>query len=371
MNIFEICSKFKINAVAIKTIKQGIINNSWEVTDLVGDEYVVQEINSKIFDNIDSLMDNICRVTNHIKNKILLSGGDISREVLTIIPFENQNYFSYVDDKNVRHYYRAYKYVKNASTYDDADETLLYQAGVGFGRFQKQLADFKVDSLYESIPNFHNTIKRFETFEKVLDNISFETYNKTKTEIKEILKSYKYADVIMKPLLNGDIPKRVVHNDTKLNNVMLDDFTHQAICVIDLDTIMPGSLLFDYGDAIRYCANTGSEDDVNLDNIKFDFKKFVAFTYGFISQTYGDLTTNELNLLSKAPMVLTYELALRFLTDFLNGNIYFKCDPTRPNHNLERTKAQLKLLKEFEKNEDKMDKTIKFLYNKCLKDNNI
>lgn len=366
MNIFEICSKFKIKAVATKVIKKGIINNSWEVTDYNGEEYIVQEINSNIFKDIDSLMNNIVRVTNHIKQKLVERDGDTSREVLNIIPYENKNYFSCEDENKKVHYYRAYKFIKNASTYDEADEILLYQAGIGFGKFQSYLADFEADSLYESIPNFHNTLKRFQDFEQVLDNISFETYEKTHKEIREILKCYKYADIIMKPLHSGAIPKRVVHNDTKLNNVMLDDNTHEAVCVIDLDTIMPGSLLFDYGDAIRYCANKGSEDDVNLDNVKFDFNKFVAFTYGFMEETYQSLTPNELKLMCKAPLVLTYELALRFLTDYLNGNVYFKCDPTRKDHNLERTRAQLKLLKEFEQNEEKMRNAIYSIYYKCL-----
>lgn len=366
MNIFEICSKFKIRAVATKVIKKGIINNSWEVTDENGETYIVQEINSNIFKDINKLMDNIDRVTTHIKKKLEQNGGNIHREVLNIIPCEDKKFYSIQDENGSIHYYRAYNFIKNARTYDEADETLLYQAGIGFGKFQSYLADFDAVSLYESIPDFHNTIKRFQDFEKVLDDINFDMYKKSSLEIRELLKYYKYADVIMKPLTNGDIPKRVVHNDTKLNNVMLDNNTYEAVCVIDLDTIMPGSLLFDYGDAIRYCANKGSEDDVNLDNVKFDFNKFVAFTYGFMEETYQSLTPNELKLMCKAPLVLTYELALRFLTDYLNGNIYFKCDPTRKDHNLERARAQLKLLKEFEQNEDKMNTAIYNIYHKCL-----
>jgi len=369
MNIFKICAQFGIDALRSQVISKGLINNSWKITAIDGEAYIVQSINTNVFKNIDELMSNISKVTTHIKEKVESSGGDTSREVLQLIPClgdEKKLYFKSEDDNQ---YFRVYKCIDNANTYDDASLQLLYQAGVGFGKFQQQLSDFPSDTLYESIPDFHNTIKRFETFEEKLDNLSFEEYTKARKEIIKTLKGYEYARKIMEPLSKKEIPQRVVHNDTKLNNVMLDDTDHHAVCVIDLDTIMPGSLLFDYGDAIRFCANTGAEDDQNLENVGIAPKKFVAFTHGFLSQTAERLTEKELSLMSIAPLVITYELSLRFLTDYLDGNTYFKTDPARPDHNLERARAQLKLFDEFKKHEPEMNRSINDIYKLCLEQN--
>lgn len=363
MNIFEICAQFGINIVAKKVISKGLINSSWEVTDKTGKTYVVQGINHNVFKDVDGLMDNITRVTDHIRRKVEQEGGDKSREVLELIPCvqTDKNYIKTEDNE----YYRVYRCITSATTYDEASTQLLYQAGRGFGKFQKQLSDFPAETLSESIPNFHNTVKRFEAFEEKLKNVDSQTFYKAKDTIFQILKGYEYSKKIMEPLESGEIPTRVVHNDTKLNNVMLDNNTHKAVCVIDLDTIMPGSLLFDYGDAIRYCANTGAEDELNLKNVKVDPQKFMAFTHGFLKETYSSVTPKELELMSVAPTVLTYELALRFLTDYLDGNKYFKCDPARPEHNLERAKAQLKLFDEFKANEKNMSKSIHKIYDMC------
>ncbi len=369
MNILKICGQFGIDALRSQVISKGLINNSWKVTAVNGETYIVQSINTNVFKNVDKLMDNISKVTTHIKEKVENSGGDPSREVLQVVPCLGDKQKLYYKSEDDNQYFRVYRCIDNANTYDDASLQLLYQAGVGFGKFQQQLSDFPSDTLYESIPDFHNTIKRFETFEQKLDNLSFEEYTKARKEIIKTLKGFEYARKIMEPLTNHEIPQRVVHNDTKLNNVMLDDNDHHAVCVIDLDTIMPGSLLFDYGDAIRFCANTGAEDDRNIDNVGIAPKKFVAFTHGFLSQTAERLTEKELSLMSVAPLVITYELSLRFLTDYLDGNKYFKTDPSRPDHNLERARAQLKLFDSFKEHESDMDRTIKKIYYLCLDHN--
>lgn len=371
MDIFQICNYFNINAKGNRVISKGLINNSWEIIDEKGESYIVQEINSNVFKDVDSLMDNISRVTQHVRKKVKSEGGDVNREGLTLMPTNSldkngkEKYYY----TNGTKYYRMYKCIKDASTYDQADEELLYQAGVGFGKFQRMLSDFPANTLHESIKDFHNTAERYNAFEKKLDYINIEYYHKAGKEIRTALKGFEYADKIMRPLREGKIPTRVVHNDTKLNNVMLDNKTHGAVCVIDLDTIMPGSILFDYGDAIRYCANNGAEDDRDLNNVSIDIKKFNAFTYGFLSQTASTLTNEELKLMCVAPAVLTYELGLRFLTDYLDGNKYFKCDPSRPDHNLERARAQFKLFEEFKKHEKDMDFSIHAIYNKCMKEN--
>ena len=369
MNVFEICKHFGITPVASKVISKGLINTSWEVADNNKNSYVVQGINTYVFKDVDGLMDNIARVTEHIRHKVEQEGGDVEREVLSLIPSDDTglNYWVSPKDEGV---YRVYKCITNASTYDEANTQLLFQAGVGFGKFQRQLSDFDAASLKESIPDFHNTIARYAAFREQLQSINFSTYKKAREEITQAIRLKEYASKIMEPLLSGKIPTRVVHNDTKLNNVMLDDSTHKSVCVIDLDTIMPGSILFDYGDAIRYCANTGAEDELNMDNIKLDPKKFMSFTHGFLSETASTITKEELDLMSNAPIVLTYELGLRFLTDYLNGNKYFKCDPARPDHNLERARAQFKLCNEFVKHEPDMNRSIHDIYNTVIKQEN-
>lgn len=355
MNTFDICSKFGIGITKVQEIKTGIINNTFVVTDTTGKKYILQEINSNIFKDIDGLMNNIENVTDFLRNKIESEGGDPSRETLTINKCQSndKNFLEVIDANKNKHYFRLYDYIDNACTYDEASEKYLREAGKGFGKFQKQLNDFDSSLLVESIPDFHNTRKRLETFLHSLDE-AYKTkdadyISKAYPSIKYALLNANNSNIIMDALQTGKIPTRVVHNDTKLNNVMLDTSTDEALCVIDLDTIMPGSMLFDYGDAIRYCANAGLEDDVNLDNVHLDINKFKAFTEGFLSEIAPIITKEELGLMATAPIVLTYELGLRFLTDYLDGNKYFKCDNSRPEHNLERTKAQFKLVQDLRK----------------------
>lgn len=355
MNTFDICSKFGIGITKVQEIKTGIINNTFVVTDTTGKRYILQEINSNIFKDIDGLMNNIENVTDFLKDKIRKEGGNPNRETLTINKNQNtgKSFLEIIDANKNKHYFRLYDYIEDACTYDEASEKYLHEAGKGFGKFQRQLNDFDSSLLVESIPDFHNTRKRLETFLHSLDDAyktkDAEYLAKAYTSIKYALKNANYSNTIMDALQTGKIPTRVVHNDTKLNNVMLDENTDQALCVIDLDTIMPGSMLFDYGDAIRYCANAGLEDDINLDNVHLDRAKFEAFTEGFLSEIAPIITPEELDLMATSPIVLTYELGLRFLTDYLDGNKYFKCDNSRPEHNLERTKAQFKLVQDLRK----------------------
>lgn len=348
MNLKEICEKFGIEAVAKKEITKGIINNTAIVVDKKGNQYILQEINHRVFKNVDALMKNIEMVTSFIRNKVHEEGGDEKTGTLNLLMANGKSYVEVYDELGDKSYYRMYDYISSASTFDEASDDLLYEAGIGFGRFQRQLADFPAEELFESIPNFHNTPVRFQDFEEALHNAKQnqkrEVY-KASNEIKFAYENLEYAGLIMDALNSHKIPVRVVHNDTKLNNVMLDNITHKAVCLIDLDTIMPGSVLFDYGDGIRYSANTGKEDDLDLRNVSLSLNKFTKFTEGFLKETAGSLTQGEIELMPYAPIVMAYELGLRFLTDYLQGNVYFKCDGRRPNHNLERAKAQFKLAK--------------------------
>ena len=369
MSSFNIWANFGIETVTAKEIKTGIINDTFVVTDKNGKKYILQEINSTVFKNVDGLMNNIEKVTNYLKEKITQEGGDAKRETLTLIKNINTDkpYLKIKDDNGCEHFFRMYEYIDNASTYDEASEQYLFEAGKGFGKFQRQLDGFDASELIESIPNFHNTRKRLEAFLSSLDN----AYKQKDSDyisdayscIKYALKHADISNIIMDALETGKIPTRVVHNDTKLNNVMLDNNNNQALCVIDLDTIMPGTMLFDYGDAIRSGANAGLEDDVNLKNVYLDKSKFEAYTKGFVSEIATIMTPEELKMLAQAPIVLTYELGLRFLTDYLDGNKYFKCDLTRPKHNLERAKAQFTLTQDLIKNYSYMNQFTNEIYN--------
>ena len=368
MTITELCNEFGIDPIAIKTVEKGLINSSSSVMDKNHKRYMLQEINHHVFKDVEGMMNNIVAVTDHIRTKTIANGGDVERCTLNLKSTNDGKYYvSFNDDKGNPHYFRMYDYIENASTYDEADESLLYEAGVGFGKFQKDLADFPAETLVESIKDFHNTQKRYETFLNLVKKMEIEKrYSELNEVFKEIQLAKEFgellANAIMGPLNLGEIPVRVVHNDTKLNNVMLDDNTHKAVCAIDLDTIMPGSMLFDYGDAIRYCANTGAEDDVILSNVSMDMNKFKAFTKGYLSQTAESMTAKELELMSIAPIVLSYELGLRFLTDYIDGNKYFKCDSSRPQHNLERARAQFTLMQDMMQKQNQMQNYINHCY---------
>ena len=366
MNSFKICAQFGIDVVAKKDIVKGLINNTSLITAKDGKRYILQEINADIFKNVDQLMENIERVTDHIRRKSTLERSETT--TLNPVKTNGKSYIVMTDEDGKPRYYRMYQYIDNASSFDQASEELLYQAGVGFGDFQRQLADFPAEQLHETIPDFHNTRARFQQF---LDAYEFATTSgdpmsvyKAKKEIKFALDNQDYSGIIVDALADKRIPYRVVHNDTKLNNVMLDNNTHAPVCVIDLDTIMPGSLLYDYGDAIRYGANATVEDDRNLENVRIDLGKFKAFTEGFLKKTAHSLTNAELELMPQAPIVLTYELGLRFLADYLNGNQYFRCDSSRPDHNLERTRAQFTLMQDMIKHLPEMQQIVRDAYAK-------
>ena len=347
MDLFELCAKFGIDATFVKAIDTGIINKTFLVEDKDHKKFILQEINNYVFSNVDELMNNIERVSNFINNKSYES--DDSIQTLSIVKSEpvEYNYIHVFDEDYREHYFRMYNFIDNAVTFDQADTEHLYEAGVGFGNFQKQLDGFDAETLFETIPNFHNTPLRFEMFKHAQEKALSENPERLKKAEKEIEFANQNASIsgiIVDALSSGEIPVRVVHNDTKLNNVMFDKDTGKAVAIIDLDTVMPGSLLYDYGDAIRFISNTAPEDERDLDKIGFDFEKFDAFTSGYLKETFGILTPKELELMPQAPLVLTYELGIRFLADYLEGDKYFVCDPSRPDHNLERAKAQFRLL---------------------------
>lgn len=347
----EILSHFSVE-VSIEPYGNGHINDTY----LTGSSprYILQRINTNVFKNPREVMENILNVTEHLREKILAYGGDPDRETLRVIKTKTGENF-YDDGKGSC--YRMYNFIEDSVSYDvteTADQ--LFEAGRAFGRFQNMLSDFPASKLYETIPDFHDTRKRFETLKKAINDDKMGRRASVKEEIDFALSFEKEVGIVVDALADGSIPYRVTHNDTKLNNVMFDAETGEAVCVIDLDTVMAGSLLYDYGDALRFGASTGAEDETDLSKIEFSLEFFEAFTKGFLGEVGSVLTEKERELLAFSAKLITYEIGIRFLTDYLEGDTYFKIH--REHHNLDRCRTQFKLVADIEKKTEQMKKII-------------
>lgn len=319
-------------------------------------KYVVQKINTSVFKNVDALMENVFSVTSFLRKKIAENNGDPDRETLHYIKTTGGEKY-YRDDNG--DCYRAYGFVDKSKSYDSVDSPEIFgKSGVAFGRFQKYLDDFPAETLTETIPNFHNTIWRFEN--EFLPAVSQDKAGRAESCKKEIdfVMSRKGDCSRLVDLENkGELPVRVTHNDTKLNNVMFDEDTDEAICVIDLDTVMPGLALYDFGDSIRFGANTCDEDDPNTDNVKINLDYFDAYARGFLSEAGESFNQCEIDNMAFSAKLMTLECGMRFLTDYLNGDTYFKT--AYPEHNLVRAKNQFALVSDMESKMDKMEEIIK------------
>lgn len=340
----EILKHFDI-AIDPSVYGNGHINDTYIVH--AQPDYILQRINKKVFTDPPAVMENIKGVTEFLRKKIEAEGGDPERETLNLIPTtDGQSYYHHTDGE----YYRVYTFVEGAVSYDIVENpSQLYHAARAFGRFQNMLADYPAEKLHETIKDFHNTKVRYEQFREALEKNASGRADTCRSEIDFVLAREGDAGVIVDALADGSIPLRVTHNDTKLNNVLLDEKTGEGVCVIDLDTVMPGSLLYDYGDALRFGGSSGAEDERDLSKIWFDTEKFTAFTKGFIEEL-PSITEKELRLLPFSVKLMTLECGSRFLADYINGDVYFKTH--YPEHNLIRARTQFKLVKEIE---DKMD----------------
>ena len=306
--------------------------------------YILQRINTDIFQNPSELMDNIIHVTEFLKKKIIENDGDPDRETLTVIPTCDGHSY-YKDSKG--DCWRIYPFITNATSYDEVQcDDDFYQSAISFGRFQNLLADFPAQSLYETIPEFHNTEKRFATFKEVVQNDCCHRAKDVQQEIDFVLQHESTAQILNQLQDQGKLPLRVTHNDTKLNNILIDNDTHKGICVIDLDTVMPGLAINDFGDSIRFGASTGAEDEKDVSKIECDMHLFELYTKGFIQGCGGKLTQEEIKALPLGAKVMTFECGMRFLTDYLQGDTYFKTD--YPTHNLVRCRTQFKLVADME-----------------------
>ncbi len=317
-------------------------------------QFILQKINTNIFKDYEKLMGNIEGVTSFLKEKIIAAGGNPERETLTVIKTKDGKNFYKTEEGDV---YRLYIFINDSvSITNVTDPVQLYHAGKAFGKFQYMLADYPAGELFEVIPNFHNTRKRFEALKEAIENDIAGRKHLVEKEIEFALSQEYYIDTVVDGLASGELPLRVTHNDTKINNVLFDKDTEEGICVIDLDTVMPGSLLYDFGDALRAGATTGAEDETDLSKVWFDIYAFKNFAKGFLEYTNESMTEREAELLPLSGKLLTYECGIRFLTDYLNGDTYFKIH--REHHNLDRARNQFKLVQDMENKEAEMKSII-------------
>ena len=348
----DICCRFAIDS-KIEAYGNGHINDTYLCEGNPG--FILQRINTNIFKNPDDVMENIFNVTEHLKKKIAAAGGDVNRETLNLIlTKDGKNYYKAEDGSC----FRMYKFVENSICYETAKNPIhLYYAGKSFGKFQRMLDDFSAEKLHETIIDFHNTPVRVKQLEEAIEKNSAGRRDSVKDEIDFALEYSKYASKVVDAIAGGEIPIRVTHNDTKLNNILFDKETDKGICVIDLDTVMPGSSLYDFGDALRFGASSAEEDEINLDKVWFDLEKFEQFAKGFMEEVSDCFTDKEIELLPLSALLLTYECGIRFLTDYLNGDKYFKIH--REHHNLDRARNQFKLVRDIESKLDSMSEIIR------------
>ena len=364
-NIRNIISNFMVYGRFLKAYSYGSghINDTYAVEmDQAGTlvRYVLQRINTKIFTKPIELMDNIARVTTHCLSKVDVDDEDRSRKGLTVIHSkEGKSYFEDAAGNS----WRMYLFIEKAQTYDVPESNdQIFQAAKAFGLFQKQLVDLPGGPLLETIPDFHNGPKRFEGFQQAVKEDKFNRAAIAKDEIKKIEDLAWIFDVLPKEVAQGNIPMRTTHNDTKINNVMIDDKTGHGICVIDLDTVMPGLALYDFGDMVRTTVSPSAEDEVDLSKVGMKSDRFEAVLRGYLAQAKDFLNDFEKQNLILSGKMITLMIGTRFITDFLNGDTYFKIH--RENHNLERCRTQIKIVESIIEN----DYQLNMLLEKILKE---
>ena len=321
----------------------GYINDTFRITCGLPDggekKYILQKMNVSIFKNPAQLMENVMNVTSFLRKKIIAAGGDPDRETLNVIQTKDGANYLEADGE----YWRMYIFIEGATCYDEVKTPEdFYKTALSFGNFQKMLEDYPADTLHETIVNFHNTVSRFEDFKKAVEEDVCGRAKEVQEEIKFIFDREDVAHIICDALEEKRIPLRVTHNDTKLNNIMIDNETGKGLCVIDLDTVMPSYIFSDVGDFLRTAANTVAEDDPALEKVEFRMDIFKAFMAGYLDSAGVFLTSKELELLPEGAAMFPYMQAVRFLADYINGDTYYKT--LYPEHNLVRTRNQMRLL---------------------------
>lgn len=317
-------------------------------------KYILQQINTEVFKDVAGLMENIMGITSFLKKAIEKRGGDPDRETLQVIPTrEGDSYYCAPDGRC----YRMYLFIEEAVCYDEVKRPEdFYESAKAFGNFQALLADYPAQRLHETIPDFHNTGKRFEAFCRAVKEDICGRASLTGPEIAFVMEREREMTVLMDLLTRGELPLRVTHNDTKLNNVMIDSHTGKGLCVIDLDTVMPGLSLYDFGDSIRFGANTAAEDETDLEKVSLDMKHYEVFVKGYLEGCGGSLTEKEIAMLPMGAKLMTLECGMRFLTDYLSGDTYFRIH--REHHNLDRCRTQFALAADMERKWEHMHRIV-------------
>ena len=335
----EAISHFAVsgNPISCKEFGSGHINSTYQVHTDNGNVYILQRINQYVFTDPKGVMENVGAVTEFLSSRV-----ENPDEILHFVLSDGGTYY-HIDENG--EFWRCYRFADGICLEAPESDQDFYESAIAFGRFQEMLKDFPADTLKETIPLFHNTVNRYRLFKEALAADRVGRAAGIKEEITFIMDREEEAGTICRMLDAGELPLRVTHNDTKLNNVLLDRKTRKALCVLDLDTVMPGSSLYDYGDSIRFGAATAAEDEKDLSKMSINLDLFRVYTAGYLTACPG-LTEKERELLPLGAKIITLELAVRFLTDYLDGDRYFKT--AYPEHNLVRARTQLKLVADME-----------------------
>ena len=345
----EVLAAYDFPATLMGAVRygQGHINDTFCVIcqPQEGDaiRYILQGLSLAAFPHPDELMENFIGITSYLREKIIAAGGDPLRETLSLVKTKDGK--DYYTDCNGK-VWRLTPFIENTDCFQRATPELFEASARSFGRFQFMLQGYPAATLHESIVNFHNTEDRFAKFEAALAADKLDRAKDIADEIKFVMDRKADCSVALQALRDGKLPLRVTHNDTKLNNILIDRATGEGICVIDLDTTMPGLSINDFGDSIRFGANHSAEDEKDLTKVNFDIELFEVYTRGFLEGAQGSLTPAELEYLPWGARLMTLECGIRFLTDYLDGDHYFRIH--RPEHNLDRCRTQFKLVKDME-----------------------
>ncbi len=356
----EVLAAYELPATLLGAVRygQGHINDTFCVIcqPQEGDaiRYILQGLSLAAFPRQDELMENFIGITSYLREKITAAGGDPLRETLSLVKTrDGKDYYTDGTGK----VWRLTPFIENTDCFQSATPELFEASARAFGRFQYMLQGYPAETLHESIVNFHNTEDRFAKFEAALAADKHDRAKDIQPEIRFVLDRKADCSVALQALRDGILPLRVTHNDTKLNNILIDRDTHEGICVIDLDTTMPGLSINDFGDSIRFGANHSKEDEKDLSKVNFDMELYEAYTRGFIQGAQGGLTPAELEYLPWGARLMTLECGIRFLTDYLDGDHYFRIHYA--DQNLDRCRTQFKLVKDMEEQFDAMAAVIK------------
>lgn len=350
-----LCAYFEATPTLCEPYGNGHINDTFLV--ICGARYILQRMNHVVFPHPEEVMENILGVTEHLRQKASARGGDVQRASLVVVPTRRGETFF---RDSIGSYWRLYEFCERTITREVIEDPQdFYTCAEAFGQFQCELSDYPAEKLHETIVNFHNTPKRYENLMRAIEADVCGRVGEVAEEIAFATERAEFAKLLENARAEGKLPLRVTHNDTKLNNILFDEQTGAPVCVIDLDTVMPGYSVTDFGDSIRFGANTAVEDETDLSKVTLDLSLFELYAKGFLKGCGGRLTECEIELLPEGAMMMTLECGVRFLTDYLEGDVYFRTH--RPKHNLDRARNQFALVADMEKKLPEMRRIISAL----------